>query len=68
MLTHRPSSAPHWKGGCATPTRHRLPRASHVALEPIQELAIHRQGVGGVKRLSMMRIMARRTKATTVLA
>ena len=38
------------------------------ALEPIQELAIHRQGVGGVKRLSMMRIMARRTKATTVLA
>ena len=36
--------------------------------EPIQELAIHRQGVGGVKRLSMMRIMARRTKATTVLA
>ena len=37
-------------------------------LEPIQELVIHRQGVGGVKRLSMMRIMARRTKATTVLA
>ena len=37
-------------------------------LEPIQEVAIHRQGVGGVKRLSMMRIMARRTKATTVLA
>ena len=37
-------------------------------LEPIQELAIHRQGVGGVKRLSMIRIIARRTKATVVLA
>ena len=44
-------------------------RSRHFVLsEPIQELAIHRQGVGGVKRLSMMRIMARRTKATTVLA
>ena len=43
-------------------------RIERNSLEPIQELAIHRQGVGGVKRLSMMRIMARRTKATTVLA
>ena len=38
------------------------------ALEPIQEVGIHEQRVGLVKRLSMMRIMARRTKAATVLA
>ena len=38
------------------------------ALEPIQEDLIHEQGLGLVKRLSMMRIMARRTKAATVLA
>jgi hypothetical protein len=37
-------------------------------LEPIQEVKIQRQGIGLVKRRSMMRIMARRTKATTVLA
>ncbi len=37
-------------------------------LEPIQEVGIHEQRVGLVKRLSMMRIMARRTKAATVLA
>ena len=37
-------------------------------LEPIQEGLIHEQGLGLVKRLSMMRIMARRTKAATVLA
>jgi hypothetical protein len=38
------------------------------ALEPIQEEWIHEQGFGLVKRLSMMRIMARRTKAATVPA
>ena len=37
-------------------------------LEPIQEVEIERQGIGLVRRRSMMRIMARRTKATTVLA
>ena len=37
-------------------------------LEPIQEDWIHEQRLGLVKRLSMMRIMARRTKAATVLA
>ena len=36
--------------------------------EPIQEDWIHEQRLGLVKRLSMMRIMARRTKAATVLA
>ena len=39
-----------------------------AVLEPIQEVGIHEQRVGLVKRLSMMRIMARRTKAATVLA
>lgn len=39
-----------------------------LALEPIQEDLIHEQGLGLVKRLSIMRIMARRTKAATVLA
>lgn len=37
-------------------------------LEPIQEEWVHEQGFGLVKRLSMMRIMARRTKAATVPA
>ena len=37
-------------------------------LEPIQEVEIHEQRLGLVKRLSMMRIMARRMKAATVLA
>ena len=37
-------------------------------LEPIREVEIEEQGVGLVKRLSIMRIMARRMKATTVLA
>ena len=41
---------------------------AEVLLEPIQEEWIHDQGVGLVKRLSMMRIIARRTKAATVLA
>jgi predicted DNA-binding ribbon-helix-helix protein len=36
--------------------------------EPIQEEWIHEQRFGLVKRLSMMRIIARRTKAATVLA
>ena len=36
--------------------------------KPIQEEWIHEQGLGLVKRLSMRRIMARRTKAATVLA
>ena len=35
--------------------------------EPIQEVQIQRQGFDLVKRLSMMRIMARRMKAATVL-
>jgi hypothetical protein len=38
------------------------------ASEPIQEERIHEQRLGLVRRLSMMRIMARRTKAATVLA
>ena len=38
------------------------------ALEPIPEVESQEQGIGLVKRLSMMRIMARRTKAATVLA
>ena len=37
-------------------------------LEPIHEVWIHEQEVGFVKRLSMRRIMARRTKAATVEA
>ena len=37
-----------------------------VMLEPIQEVEIHEQGLGLVKRRSMMRIMARRMKAATV--
>jgi hypothetical protein len=37
-------------------------------LEPIQEEWIHEQRFGLVKRLSMMRIIARRTKAATVPA
>jgi hypothetical protein len=37
-------------------------------LEPIQEEWIHEQRVGLVSRLSMRRIIARRTKAATVLA
>ena len=39
-----------------------------VHLEPIQEEWIHEQRFGLVKRLSMMRIIARRTKAATVPA
>jgi hypothetical protein len=41
--------------------------APHI-LEPIQEDWIHEQRLGLVKRFSMIRIMARRTKAATVLA
>jgi hypothetical protein len=37
-------------------------------LEPIREVWIHDVGFGLVRRLSMMRIMAGRTKAATVLA
>ena len=40
----------------------------HPVLEPIREEGIQGQGLSLVKRLSMMRIMARRMKATTVLA
>jgi cytochrome b len=39
-----------------------------VILEPIQEVEIHGQKVGLVKRRSMMRIMARRMNAATVVA
>ena len=38
------------------------------ALEPIQEVRIHEQQDGLVKRRSMRRIMARRMKAATVRA
>jgi hypothetical protein len=38
------------------------------SLEAIQEVGIHGQGVGLVKRRSMMRIMARRMNAATVVA
>jgi hypothetical protein len=37
-------------------------------LEPIQEEGIHAEWVDRAKRRSMMRIMARRKKAATVLA
>ena len=40
----------------------------HYNLEPIHKEWIHEQGLGLVKRLSMRRIMARRTKAATVVA
>jgi hypothetical protein len=40
---------------------------SEVVLEPIQEDLIQEHWVERVRRLSMMRIMARRTKAATVL-
>jgi hypothetical protein len=42
--------------------------ASTQNLEPIQEVEIHEQRLSLVKRLSMMRIMARRMKAALVLA
>ena len=38
----------------------------HFSLEPIREVWIHDEAVA-VSRLSMMRIMARRTKAATVV-
>jgi hypothetical protein len=38
------------------------------ALEPIQEVGSHEQGLGLVNRRSMRRIMARRMKAATVRA
>ncbi len=44
------------------------PETAVRLLEPIQEVGIHEQRLGLVKRLSMMRIIARRTKAATVLA
>jgi hypothetical protein len=37
-------------------------------LEPIPEVEIQGQGIGRVRRRSMRRIMARRTKAATVRA
>jgi hypothetical protein len=40
----------------------------HSLLEPIQEVMIQAQVVDLVKRRSMMRIIARRMKAATVLA
>lgn len=39
-----------------------------VYLEPILEVGIQFEGHGLVRRLSMIRIMARRTKAAIVLA
>jgi hypothetical protein len=38
-----------------------------IVSESIQEEWIHEQGLGLVSRLSMRRIMARRTKAATVV-
>jgi len=43
-------------------------KACLLTLEPIQEVEIHGQTFDLVKRRSMMRIMARRMKATTVVA
>jgi len=40
----------------------------NIDLEPIQEERIHEQRLGVVRRLSMRRIIASRTKAATVLA
>jgi hypothetical protein len=40
---------------------------SYAALEPIREVWIHDEAFAA-SRLSMMRIMARRTKAATVIA
>jgi hypothetical protein len=40
----------------------------HAETQPIQEVEIHEQRLSLVKRLSMMRIMARRMKAALVLA
>ena len=42
-------------------------RRGHQVLEPIREVWIHDEGFVA-SRLSMMRIMARRTKATVVRA
>jgi hypothetical protein len=39
----------------------------NAILEPIHEDLIHEQWLERVRRLSMMRIMARRTKAATVV-
>ena len=44
------------------------PKPPCGGLEPIQEVGIQKQGAGLVKRLSMMRIMARRTNAAPVRA
>jgi hypothetical protein len=46
----------------------RQQKITTVMLEPIQEVEIHGQRLSVVKRLSMMRIMARRMKAALVLA
>ena len=43
-----------------------LTMESRYFLEPIPEVWIHAQEIRLVKRRSMMRIMARRTKAATV--
>jgi hypothetical protein len=43
-------------------------KESAAHLEPIQEVGIHFEGHGLVKRLSMMRIIARRMNALTVVA
>jgi hypothetical protein len=45
-----------------------LDRYENDVSDPIPEDEIQEQGLGLVKRRSMMRIMARRTKAATVLA
>ena len=62
---------------CELPLIHLLPPTVMIqnaligcahCLEPIQEVEIHGQTFDLVKRRSMMRIMARRMKATTVVA
>jgi hypothetical protein len=42
--------------------------ASFVSLEPIREVWIHDEAFAAASRLSMMRIMAKRTNAATVVA
>ena len=39
-----------------------------LSLEPIREVRIHNEGFAAASRLSMIRIMARRTNAVTVAA
>ena len=56
-----------WKG--ARPYQeHPALWAKHYVSEPIREVWIHDEGFAAARRLSMIRIMARRTNAMTVAA